>query len=209
MRIALSIVTLTLVTALAPGLRAQPSEIRARIDAFVKAISSGSAERFEAMAKANYTPELLARNPDSRPQMVARVHGDFGEMSIAGVEMTTPTHADIAIRSATNPMPLTIAMDFEAAAPFRIARVALNAGGPAGGRGGRGGPPPLPAPPIKADMIDADLSARLDGYLAALARTDDFAGVVLVAKDGRTVFENPFGVADRERGVPMAAGMRF
>ena len=40
-----------------------PPEIRARIDAFVKAFNSGNAEEFEAMAKANMTPELHAKMP--------------------------------------------------------------------------------------------------------------------------------------------------
>lgn len=209
MRIARSIFTLALVTALAPPLGAQRPEIRARIDAYVKALSSGSVAQFEAMAKDHFTPELLARNTDQRPQMVARVHADFGELAIAEEDVTSPTHVDVAMKSGINSMPLTIAMDFEAAPPFRIAGVALRAGGPAGGRGGRGGPPPIAAPPIDARMSDADLAAALDGYLAGLARAGDFAGVVLVARDGKAIFEKPYGVADRERNVPMAPGLRF
>jgi hypothetical protein len=166
MRTDLAAFSLCCLTALAPPLAAQRPEIRAHIDAYVKALSSGSAEQFEAMARQHFTPALLARNPDQRPQMVARVHGDFGEMSIAGEDMTSPTHVELAMRSATNSMPLTIVMDFEADAPYRIASVALRAGGGPGG--GRGGPPPIAPPPIKASMADADLSATLDRYLDGL-----------------------------------------
>ena len=208
MRISFAVTTLALVAVLASPLGAQPPEIRARMDAYVNALSSGSAERFDAMAKANFTPELLARNPDQRAQMVARVHGDFGELSIAGAEMTSPTHAELAMKSRINSMPLTIAMDFEGTAPFRIVGVALRAGGPADG-GGRGGPPPVAAPPINARQSGADLSTALDGYLSALARSGEFAGVVLVAKDGNAIFEKPYGVADRERQTAMSANLRF
>jgi CubicO group peptidase (beta-lactamase class C family) len=208
MRTALAACWLCCLTAFAPH-AAQTPELRARIDAYVKALSSGSADRFETMAKDNFTPALLARNPDQRPQMVARVRADFGEMSIASVDMTSPTHADVAMNSATNSMPLTIAMDFETEPPFRIAGVALRAGGPPGGRGGRGGPPPIPAPPIDARMSAADLPEALDGYLAGLARSGDFSGVVLVAKDGKAIFERPYGTADRERNLAMSTGLRF
>jgi CubicO group peptidase (beta-lactamase class C family) len=210
MRIAGSPLPLALLLVIAaPPLAAQRPEIRAHIDAYVAALSSGSADRFEAMATAHFTPALLARNPDQRAQMVARVHADFGAMTIEDVAMAGPAHASVAVHSATNAMPLTIVMDFEAEAPYRIAGVALNAGGPAGGGGGRGGPPPLPAPPISATMSDTDLGAALDGYLANVARAGDFAGVVLVAREGRAIFEKPYGVADRERNVPMTAALRF
>jgi len=199
-------ITLAVIVALAllPG--SQPPELRARIDAYVRAVSSGSTAQFEAMAREHFTPELLARNADQRAQMVARVHADFGEMSIAGVEMTSPTHADVTIQSRINSMPLAIVMDFEAAPPFRIAGVALRAGGPAGGRGG---PPPLTPPAIHSRMSDADLARALDGYLSGLAGSGEFAGVVLVAKEGTTIFEKPYGVADRERHLAMSPELRF
>lgn len=188
------------------ALAAQPPEIRTRIDAYVAALSSGSADRFDAMAKDHFTPDLLARNADQRRQMAARVHDDFGELSIAGERITTPTHVELEMASKKNSMPLTIVMDFEAAPPHRISQVALRAGGPAGGgRGGRG----IPPPPISGRMSDAELSASADGYLGALAKAGDFAGVVLIAKDGKGIFEKPYGVADRETGMPISGDLRF
>src|SRR5262249_38763331 len=188
MRIARSIFTLALVTALAPPLGAQRPEIRARIDAYVKALSSGSVAQFEAMAKDHFTPELLARNTDQRPRMVGGGHADFGELAIAGEDVTSPTHVDVAMKSGINSMPLTIAMDFEAAPPFRIAGVALRAGGPAGGRGGRGGPPPIAAPPIDARMSDADPAAPRDGHLAGPPPAPHFPPLLPLPTDGKTLF---------------------
>jgi len=191
-------------------LHAQPPEIRARIDAYVKALASGSPEQFEAMARENFTPELLDRTAAQRQTMIARVYDDFGEISIANERMITPVRAELQMKSRKDSMPLSIAIDFESNAPFRITQVALRAGAPSGGgRAGRGAPPPLPPAPINPRMNDAELSSSLDGYLAGLARANDFAGVVLVAKDGRTAFEGAYGVADRERGTPIARDLRF
>jgi hypothetical protein len=174
---------------------AQPPDIRARVDAYVKALSSGSPDQFEAMATENFTPELLARTAAQRRSMVARVHDDFGEIAIANARMSSATHVELDIESQKNSMPLTITMDFEAAAPHRIASVSLRAGGPAGG--GRGGPAPIPPAPISATMPGDELSLALGAYLGGLAAANDFAGVVLVAKDGQIIFEDAYGSANR------------
>jgi CubicO group peptidase (beta-lactamase class C family) len=206
MRTSPALLTLVFVGLVHPSLGAQAPEIRARIDAYIKALSSGSPDQFEAMARENCTPEFLDRTAAQRPTMAMRVHDDFGEISIASEQMTSPTRVALDMKSSRNSMPLTIVMDFEPAAPFRISQVAVRAGGPGGGRGG---PPPLPPAPVNPRMDDAELSSSLDGYLAGLARNNDFAGVELVAKDGRPLFEKGYGTADRDRGTPMTTDLRF
>ena len=198
---------------LAVPLGGQQSEIRGHIDAYVTALSSGSPEQFEAMAKVHFAPELFTRTASQRAATVARVHADFGALDIARTSMTGATHADLEMHSATNSMPLTIGMEFEPQPPYRIVQVSLRAGGPApgpaGGRGGAAEPPPLAPPAITAAMSAAELSAALDGYLANLSRTGAFAGVVLVSKAGEPLFQKSYGVADRERNTPMSPGLRF
>ena len=193
-------------------LGAQSPEIRAHIDAYVAALSSGSAEQFDAMAKTHFAPDLLARTASQRAAMVARVHADFGAMDIARTAVTSDTHVDLEMHSATNSMPLTIAMDFEPQAPYRIVQASLRAGGPgAAPAGGRGGPaePPLAAPPISATMSATELSTALDSYLDRLSGAGTFAGVVLVSKVGEPVFQKSYGIANREQRSPMSPGLRF
>jgi D-alanyl-D-alanine carboxypeptidase len=93
-----------------------------------------------------------------------------------------------------------------AAAPQGVAQ--RGRGGP-GRIGGPGSGPPLPPPPIAGSMPPAELSAALDDYIAKLASSGDFAGVVLVAKDGVTIFEKGYGLADRERKIPNTPDVRF
>jgi D-alanyl-D-alanine carboxypeptidase len=75
--------------------------------------------------------------------------------------------------------------------------------------GGPGGGPPLPPPPIDASMSAADLTRGLDGYLEKLAASGDFAGVVVVSKDGAKIFEKGYGLADREKKVANTPDLRF
>jgi CubicO group peptidase (beta-lactamase class C family) len=65
------------------------------------------------------------------------------------------------------------------------------------------------AAPVNASMSPAELTAALEGWLAPQASSGAFAGVVLVAKDGKVLFERAYGTADREHGTPMSADLRF
>src|SRR5688500_3124087 len=49
-----------------------------------------------------------------------------------------------------------------------------------------------------------DLGRTIDTYLTRLERLG-FSGTVLVAKDGKVLLEKGYGLADRDRKIPMAA----
>jgi len=68
------------------------------------------------------------------------------------------------------------------------------------------GPPP---PPITGAMTQADLDRALDAWLAARASADEFAGVVAIARDGKLIFQKPYGLANRDAKMPVMASTRF
>jgi CubicO group peptidase (beta-lactamase class C family) len=53
--------------------------------------------------------------------------------------------------------------------------------------------PPLPA----------DIKAAIDSFIDNRLATDSFSGAVLVAKNGRAVYQRAAGIANRENGTPM------
>lgn len=69
--------------------------------------------------------------------------------------------------------------------------------------------PELPPPPINPTQSAAELGAALDSYIRALADSGRFSGDVLVAKDGKPIFERAYGFADRANKVPNAPSTRF
>jgi D-alanyl-D-alanine carboxypeptidase len=56
---------------------------------------------------------------------------------------------------------------------------------------------------------DAAFVATLRARLEAATAADAFSGAVLVVRDGRTVFEGAYGLADRERGIPNSPLTQF
>jgi CubicO group peptidase (beta-lactamase class C family) len=73
-----------------------------------------------------------------------------------------------------------------------------------------GGPQaPFAPPPIAAGQSEAELTDALDTYLKRLTAEDRFSGVVLLAKQGRIVFERAYGFADRANQLPNTTATRF
>ena len=64
-----------------------------------------------------------------------------------------------------------------------------------------GGPTGSGPPASQADA-DSAFVAALRARLEAATAAGEFSGAVLVARDGRTLFEGAYGLADRERGIP-------
>lgn len=65
------------------------------------------------------------------------------------------------------------------------------------------------AAPLSPAMSDAELANALDGWIAPQAADGSFAGVVLVARDGKPLFERAYGLAVRERRTPFSTDLRF
>jgi len=53
------------------------------------------------------------------------------------------------------------------------------------------------------------LPGRFDAFLSERAKTDEFAGVVLVARNGTPVFRKAYGIAERRFGAPVREDTRF
>lgn len=203
----LTTIACTVLGALAAVVAAPPGQqpdarVREHIETLVGALSSGSPDTFEAMARQHFAPALLAaRSADERSQMVRRVHADFGELTVERIESDSPGEVSVRVKGSKGGT-LRLRLTLEPSAPFRIARLGIQAGDD----DDRGG---LPPPPISGAMSADVLARELDRYLADLAARSEFAGVVLVAKDGKAVLERGYGEADRERHTPMSPDLRF
>jgi CubicO group peptidase (beta-lactamase class C family) len=183
--------------------QAGESQQAAVAKAFFDALATGNAERFEAMARDRFAPALLARRtPAERAQMVERIRGDFGTMTLGGIRNTNDAQMVLIVRGSTG-MAGRIQLTVEPAPPYRIASLSIEVGDQ---EEGPVGPPP---PPINGAMTRADLDRALDTWLAARAKADGFAGVVAIAKDGTLVFQKAYGLANRDAKMPVMVSTRF
>lgn len=56
---------------------------------------------------------------------------------------------------------------------------------------------------------DKELTNAVSNYLDELVRSDQFSGVVLVAKEGNPIFQKAYGKADKEKNIPNQVGTKF
>src|SRR5262249_10370515 len=68
---------------------------------------------------------------------------------------------------------------------------------------------PEASPPEARKSSDAEAATSARALMGQLAPQDEFAGVVLMAKDGKPFLLEAAGLADRERGVPNRTDTKF
>lgn len=70
--------------------------------------------------------------------------------------------------------------------------------------------PPAPTRPAAPTVsVDAESLAKVDALLRSYVAADQFMGTVLIAKDGKVVFDKGYGFADREARRPNTPATRF
>ena len=196
------VIVLMLVSGVPAG--AQTPAMRARIESLVAAIN-GTPEALEKYVQEAYTPELLGRStPEQRKAFLQRVRGDFGTLTITTLRRLAANRVAIGVTGSTGTRG-TILIEHETAEPHKLTSIAFELGDDDQEESG----PPLPKVPVNGRMSGSELSTALDGYLAGLAKDDRFAGSVLVARDGKPVFEKAYGLANRSDNVPNTTATRF
>jgi CubicO group peptidase (beta-lactamase class C family) len=184
-----------------------PPEIRELIDAVVQAVNSGSADAWEAFAKARYASALLDKQTAAqRAQEYRRIADRFGTIAIERVNRMGPD-APLLLNVKGSKSSGVIEVDIDNGATPRIVNLGVEGAGVA-----RAAEPPaggVPPPPIDRTLTNAEIDKRLDGYFSKLAADEVFSGVALVARNGVPVFLKAFGMADREKGIPNTVRTRF
>lgn len=60
-----------------------------------------------------------------------------------------------------------------------------------------------------ATVSDSEVAGGVDAFIKGLVAEDKFSGAVLVARDGRPIFRNAYGLANKEFDVPNKVNTKF
>jgi D-alanyl-D-alanine carboxypeptidase len=119
-----------------------------------------------------------------------------GGFALQKVESSTPTQLAALLQERGSDQVARFTIEVAPTPPHHIVRLGAQA---------IARPPELAIVRLDDRALQATIRERLDADAAA----GRFAGAVLVARDGRTVFEGAYGQADRERKVANTLDTRF
>jgi CubicO group peptidase (beta-lactamase class C family) len=181
-------------------------EVRAHIDAFVQALNSGSADKWEEMVQKHFSETALKRRtPEERKELFERLRGDFGTVKVDRVERhSTEAPLELYLEGSTGTSGV-VELTLQPDTPFLIEGLRVRIGGGASG----GMAANLSLPLLTGNMREAELARTLDAYFIKLTSEDRFSGNVLIAQSGKPVYEKSFGLADRANNVANTRATRF
>lgn len=180
---------------------AQTPAMRARIEGILAAFNATPEELEKHVAEA-YTPAFRdASTAAQRREFLTRLQSDFGKIEANVIRREAPNRFSMAIAGSKGTEG-TIVVEHELDVPHRITNLTVMLGPPDDA-------PSLPEVPIDRNMSTEQLSKALDAYLGHLAKDDRFAGTVLVARDGKPLFEKAYGLANRSDHVANTPQTRF
>ncbi len=119
-----------------------------------------------------------------------------GGFDLKKVESSTPTKLTALVQERNSDQFARLSVETDAAEPHRILNLDLQA-------------IPRPAEFSLPHLSESELIAALRKELGADAAAGTFAGAVLVAKNGKPIFAEAYGLADREHKTPNTLGTRF
>ena len=158
--------------------------------AWLEVFNAGDVEKRRAFLQKNY-PSRLERF--DRETEMRRGTGGFDVLKVAE---STPTKIVLLIQERLGDQIARFSVEVEPAPPHAIKQFQFEVLPRTG---------EFAIPHLSESELVTSLRKRVDDLVAA----DLFAGAVLVAKDGKTVFAQAYGLADREKKTPNALKTRF
>ncbi len=184
-----------LLTMLAAHLVAQapPAEAPAaeqQAQTWLAAFNSGDRSTLLEYLKKNH-PSSAERIDD---EMAFRAQ--TGGFAFIKTEESTPARFTALLKEKDSDQFARIVLEVEPDTPHRISKLELRA---------------IPTPEAYAvpRVSQADALGLLQKHLQQDAAADRFSGAALVAKDGKIVFEEAYGLADREKKIPNEVNTQF
>ena len=168
-----------------------------RVSAFFEAFGTGSEERLAAFFSTAVSPDGLRQSPAAaRARRLAALRKELGGAELRRVDAPSPGQVVVVTEGAEKGL---TRWEFRFGPPPET--FLLGIGIDEASASDLAGPPP---PMTEAEAIAAVARAAADA-----AAADRFSGVVLVARDGKVLLHQAFGLASREHGVANRLDTRF
>ena len=161
-----------------------------QVAAWLQAFDGGDREKLH---------DFLQKNLPDRAQHMDQVMGFrvmTGGLDLKKVEESTPTRLTALVQERSSDLMLRLTAEVDASEAHRLTNLDLRA-------------IPRPAEFSLPHMRESELISVLRKKLGEDSAADSFFGAVLVAKNGKPIFAQAYGLADREHKIPNTLNTRF
>jgi CubicO group peptidase (beta-lactamase class C family) len=158
--------------------------------AWLEVFNAGDAEKHKEFLRKN-APSRLERA--EREMSLREMAGGF---DVKKVEESTPTKLVALVQERASDQFVRFTIEVDAGEPHQITRLTLQ---------GIARPVEFALPHLSESELTAAVRKKMD----EMAAGDRFSGAVLMARNGKTVFAQAYGLADREKKTPNTLKTRF
>ncbi|HEX9919125.1 MAG TPA: serine hydrolase domain-containing protein, partial [Pyrinomonadaceae bacterium] len=170
-----------------------------RVAELVKIINTPDAAATKRFIEENYGGELAGMPLGAHLNFIAQLRDRTRGVEFQGIQDSKgATEATALLRAKLTDDWMGLMVSVEANAPNRINGIGMR-------------PPKAPAgePAAKKVLTDAERARELEAYMQKLAEADVFSGAVLLAKDGKILFEKAYGEASKDFQVANRVDTKF
>lgn len=162
---------------------------------WLDAFNSAQPDDLRRFIDANVPAESQERLLKAGPATIG-FRNQTGGFVFRKAEESTPTRLTALVQERASDQMARMTIDVQAAEPHRISSLTIAA-------------VPTPSEFAVARLTEPALVAATRAKLTNDASAGTFAGAALVARDGHTLFEGAYGLADRAKGTPNTVDTRF
>ena len=170
-----------------------PAEQRAR--ELVQMITTGKRAEMRKYIDANYSSEFLKIPMDAHLGFLLARQDVSRGYDVVSVQDAKPDSVVLLLKNKLTGDYEAVFVGVEKTAPFKIAAIGARA-------------PKPPAAEAKS-RTEAEVGSELGAFVKKLADADVFSGTVLLAKDGKPVFQGAYGIANKDFNVPNKLDTKF
>jgi D-alanyl-D-alanine carboxypeptidase len=158
--------------------------------AWLKAFNGTDREAYGTFLEKNFPLRVVWRDRDWD------FHRRTGGFELRKVEESTPTKLVALLQERGSDQFARLSLEVDAAEPHVITRLGIDA-------------IPTPTDFSQPHLSESELISALRKKLEQDSADGHFAGAALVARDGKPIFAEAYGLADREHKVPNTLATRF
>jgi len=168
-----------------------------RLGEWQRAYNSGDYDQTRKFMADNYAKAVLDQSPaEVRANNVFNAVRVNGKMTIIAIEKSSETEIVALLETQLTELRSRLTIKVAAEEPHIIAAISLTSIQPA-------------VNPGAPKLSEAKFGQWLDSYLKRLTAADVFSGSVVVARNGKPIFQNAYGLASKAYNVPNRIDTKF